>query len=210
MARTDAESARLITSDVDPRDRQFISGDRTPEGFYRLDAQGAFDRCVSRGRAFAPYADLLWMETSKPDFAQAESFADAIRAKYPNQMLAYNCSPSFNWSANLSPSDIARFQEEIGKMGYKFQFITLAGFHSLNYGMFELARTYRERGMAAYSELQNAEFSAEAEGYTAHRHQREVGAGWVDAISVAAKGGTSVTTALADSTEEAQFEHAAE
>ena len=210
MARTDAESARLITSDVDPRDRQFISGDRTPEGFYRLDDQGAFDRCVSRGRAFAPYADLLWMETSKPDFAQAESFADAIRAKYPNQMLAYNCSPSFNWSANLSPSDIARFQEEIGKMGYKFQFITLAGFHSLNYGMFELARTYRERGMAAYSELQNAEFSAEAKGYTAHRHQREVGAGWFDAISVAAKGGTSVTTALADSTEEAQFEHAAE
>ena len=210
MARTDAESARLITSDVDPRDRQFISGDRTPEGFYRLDAQGAFDRCVSRGRAFAPYADLLWMETSKPDLTQAEAFADAIRAKYPNQMLAYNCSPSFNWSANLSPSDIARFQEEIGKMGYKFQFITLAGFHSLNYGMFELARTYRERGMAAYSELQNAEFSAEAEGYTAHRHQREVGAGWFDAISVAAKGGTSVTTALADSTEEAQFEHAAE
>tara|TARA_B100000470_G_scaffold210758_1_gene189155 strand:+ start:13 stop:1299 length:1287 start_codon:yes stop_codon:yes gene_type:complete len=210
MARTDAESARLITSDVDPRDRQFISGDRTPEGFYRLDAQGAFDRCVSRGRAFAPYADLLWMETSKPDLTQAEAFADAIRAKYPHQMLAYNCSPSFNWSANLSPSDIARFQEEIGKMGYKFQFITLAGFHSLNYGMFELARTYKERGMAAYSELQDAEFSAEAEGYTAHRHQREVGAGWFDAVSVAAKGGTSVTTALADSTEEDQFQHAAE
>ena len=210
MARTDAESARLITSDVDPRDRQFISGDQTPEGFYRLDAQGAFDRCVSRGRAFAPYADLLWMETSKPDLTQAEAFADAIRASYPNQMLAYNCSPSFNWSANLSASDIAHFQEEIGKMGYKFQFITLAGFHSLNYGMFELARTYKERGMAAYSELQDAEFSAEADGYTAHRHQREVGAGWFDAISVAVKGGASVTTALADSTEEAQFEHAAE
>ena len=210
MARTDAESARLITSDVDPRDRQFISGDQTPEGFYRLDAQGAFDRCVSRGRAFAPYADLLWMETSKPDLTQAKAFADAIRASYPNQMLAYNCSPSFNWSANLSASDIAHFQEEIGKMGYKFQFITLAGFHSLNYGMFELARNYKERGMAAYSELQDAEFSAEADGYTAHRHQREVGAGWFDAISVAVKGGASVTTALADSTEEAQFEHAAE
>jgi len=210
MARTDAESARLITSDVDPRDRQFISGDQTPEGFYRLDAQGAFDRCVSRGRAFAPYADLLWMETSKPDLTQAEAFADAIRASYPNQMLAYNCSPSFNWSANLSASDIAHFQEEIGKMGYKFQFITLAGFHSLNYGMFELARAYKERGMSAYSKLQDAEFSAEADGYTAHRHQREVGAGWFDAISVAVKGGASVTTALADSTEEAQFEHAAE
>jgi len=205
MARTDAESARLITSDVDPRDKPFISGERTNEGFYRLKDEGAFDRCVARGLAFAPYADLLWMETSTPNLEQAEAFAKAIRAQYPEQLLAYNCSPSFNWSANLSSDDIARFQREIGKMGYKFQFITLAGFHSLNYGMFELAREYKTHGMAAYSKLQNAEFDAEDNGYTAHRHQREVGAGWFDAISVAVKGGASATTALNDSTEDAQF-----
>jgi isocitrate lyase len=157
------------------------------------------------GLAFAPYADLLWMETSTPDLEQAEAFAKAIRAKYPEQLLAYNCSPSFNWSANLSPEDIARFQQEIGKMGYKFQFIILAGFHSLNYGMYELSRAYKDKGMAAYSALQNAEFAAERHGYTAHRHQREVGAGWFDAISAAAKGGASATTALNNSTEEAQF-----
>ena len=205
MARTDAESAKLITSDIDKRDKPFIDGERTSEGFYRLRDEDAFDRCVVRGLAFAPYADLLWMETSTPNLEQAEAFATAIRAEYPDQMLAYNCSPSFNWSANLSADDIARFQREIGKMGYKFQFITLAGFHSLNYSMFELARGYKASGMAAYSELQNAEFDAEVNGYTAHRHQREVGAGWYDAVSVAVKGGASSTTALNDSTEEAQF-----
>lgn len=209
MARTDAESAKLITSDIDPRDKPFVTGERSSEGFYLLDPDTAFERCVVRGLAFAPYADLLWMETSTPNLDQAEAFANKIKAQYPDQMLAYNCSPSFNWSANLSADDIARFQREIGKMGYKFQFITLAGFHSLNYGMYELARGYKDTGMAAYTELQNAEFAAEANGYTAHRHQREVGAGWFDAISVAVKGGSSSTTALNDSTEEQQF-HAAE
>ncbi|MGB1400117.1 MAG: isocitrate lyase, partial [Candidatus Puniceispirillaceae bacterium] len=151
MARTDAESAKLITSDIDPRDKPFIHGERSDEGFYRLRDEDAFDRCVARGLAFAPYADLLWMETSTPDLDQAEAFAKAIRSQYPEQMLAYNCSPSFNWSANLNEQDIARFQNEIGKMGYKFQFITLAGFHSLNYGMYELAHAYKDKGMAAYS-----------------------------------------------------------
>ncbi len=210
MARTDAESARLITSDIDDRDKPYISGERTEEGFYRLGEEGAFERCVDRGLAYAPYADLLWMETSTPNLEQAAAFADAIRSRFPEQMLAYNCSPSFNWSANLSDDDIARFQREIGKMGYKFQFITLAGFHSLNYSMFELARGYRKDGMTAYCSLQNAEFAAEENGYTAHRHQREVGAGWFDAISTAVKGGTSATTALSDSTEEAQFSVASE
>ena len=210
MARTDAESARLITSDIDDRDKPYISGERTEEGFYRLGEEGAFERCVDRGLAYAPYADLLWMETSTPNLDQAAAFADAIRSRFPEQMLAYNCSPSFNWSANLSDDDIARFQREIGKMGYKFQFITLAGFHSLNYSMFELARGYRKDGMTAYCSLQNAEFAAEENGYTAHRHQREVGAGWFDAISTAVKGGTSATTALSDSTEEAQFSVASE
>ena len=205
MARTDAESAKLITSDVDERDKPFISGERTAEGFYRLNDDDAFKRCVVRGLAFAPYADLLWMETSTPNLDQAAAFAQAIRKEFPEQMLAYNCSPSFNWSANLSDDDIASFQKEIGQMGYKFQFITLAGFHSLNYSMYELSRGYRDRGMAAYSELQNAEFAAEEHGYTAHRHQREVGAGWYDAISVAVKGSASSTTALNDSTEDAQF-----
>jgi len=190
---------------VDERDKPFITGERTQEGFYILSEDGAFDRCVVRGLAFAEYADLLWMETSTPNLDQAEAFANAIHSVYPDQMLAYNCSPSFNWSANLSEQDIARFQKEIGKMGYKFQFITLAGFHSLNYGMYELARGYRDQGMSAYCELQNAEFAAADRGYTAHRHQREVGAGWFDAISVAVKGGASSTTALNDSTEEAQF-----
>ena len=158
-----------------------------------------------RGLAFAEYADLLWMETSTPNLEQAKRFAEAIHSRFPNKMLAYNCSPSFNWSANLSPEDIARFQREIGAMGYKYQFITLAGFHSLNYSMYQLATGYRDRGMEAYCELQDAEFAAEADGYTATRHQREVGAGWFDAISVAVKGGQSATTAMADSTEEAQF-----
>ena len=205
ICRTDAESAKLLTSDVDERDREFITGERTPEGFYKLKDGTSFERCVARGLAFAPYADLIWMETSTPDIEQARRFADAIHAEYPNQMLAYNCSPSFNWSANLGPEDIARFQREIGAMGYKFQFVTLAGFHSLNYGMFELARGYKDRGMAAYSELQNAEFAAEANGYSATRHQREVGTGYFDAVSVAVTGGQSSTTALKDSTETAQF-----
>ena len=193
-------------ADIDERDHRFLTGDRTEEGFFRLDPKDAFERCVVRGNAFAEYADLLWMETSTPNLDQAKRFAEAIHREHPNQMLAYNCSPSFNWSANLSQDDIARFQREIGAMGYKYQFITLAGFHSMNYSMFELASSYRERGMAAYCELQNAEFDAEDRGYTATRHQREVGAGWFDAISVAVKGGQSATTAMDDSTEEAQFQ----
>jgi isocitrate lyase len=205
VARTDAESAKLITSDVDERDRPFLTGERTEEGFFRLDPKDSFERCVVRGLAFAEYADLLWMETSTPNLEQAKRFADAIHSRFPNKMLAYNCSPSFNWSANLSATDIERFQREIGAMGYKYQFITLAGFHSMNYSMFQLASGYRDRGMQAYCELQNAEFDAEESGYTATRHQREVGAGWFDAISVAVKGGQSATTAMADSTEEAQF-----
>lgn len=205
ICRTDAESAKLITSDVDERDHPFLTGERTAEGFYRLKDGTSFERCVARGLAYAPYSDLLWMETSTPDLDQAKRFAEAIRSEFPDQMLAYNCSPSFNWAANLDKDDIARFQREIGAMGYKFQFVTLAGFHSLNHGMFELARGYAERGMAAYSELQNAEFASEADGYTATRHQREVGTGYFDAVSVAIKGGASSTTALADSTEAAQF-----
>ncbi|WP_420563459.1 isocitrate lyase [Thalassobaculum sp.] len=205
ICRTDAESAKLITSDVDERDHPFLTGERTAEGFYRLKDGTNFERCVARGLAYAPYSDLLWMETSTPDLEQARRFAEAIRSEFPDQMLAYNCSPSFNWAANLDKDDIARFQREIGAMGYKFQFVTLAGFHSLNHGMFELARGYAERGMAAYSELQDAEFASEANGYTATRHQREVGTGYFDAVSVAIKGGASSTTALADSTEAAQF-----
>jgi isocitrate lyase len=205
VARTDAESAKLITSDVDERDRQFLTGERTEEGFFRLDPKDSFERCVVRGLAFAEYADLIWMETSTPNLEQAQRFADAIHKEFPNKMLAYNCSPSFNWSSNLSQEDIARFQREIGAMGYKYQFITLAGFHSMNFSMYQLANGYRDRGMAAYCELQNAEFEAEAIGYTATRHQREVGAGWFDAISVAVKGGQSATTAMDESTESAQF-----
>ena len=208
MARTDAESAKLLTSDVDERDRPFISGERTAEGFYRHNEGEAFERCVARGLAYAPYADLIWMETSTPNLEQAKNFAEAIRKEYPDQLLSYNCSPSFNWSANLDKDDIARFQREIGAMGYKFQFVTLAGFHNLNYGMFELARGYKARGMAAYSELQNAEFAAETEGYSAHRHQREVGTGYFDAVTMAITGGQASTTALTDSTEEAQFQAA--
>ncbi len=206
VARTDAESAKLITSDIDERDQPFLTGERTEEGFFCLDPRDAFERCIVRGNAFAEYADLLWMETSTPNLSQAKRFAEAIHREHPNQMLAYNCSPSFNWSANLSKADIAKFQREIGAMGYKYQFITLAGFHSMNYSMFELASNYRNRGMAAYCELQDAEFDAEERGYTATRHQREVGAGWFDAISLAVKGGQSATTAMADSTEEAQFQ----
>jgi isocitrate lyase len=204
-ARTDAESAKLITSDVDKRDHEFLTGERTAEGFFRLKEGTGVDHCIKRGLAFAPHADLLWWETSKPNMADARRFAEAIRRAHPGKMLAYNCSPSFNWEKNLDKDDIARFQRELGAMGYKFQFVTLAGFHQLNYGMFELARGYRDRGMAAYSELQQAEFAAEAHGYTATRHQREVGTGYFDAVAQAVAGGASSTTALAESTEAAQF-----
>jgi isocitrate/methylisocitrate lyase len=204
-ARTDAESARLITSDVDARDHEFLTGERTAEGFFRLKEGTGVDHCIKRGLAFASHADLLWWETSKPNLDDARRFAEAIKREHPEKMLAYNCSPSFNWEKNLDKDDIARFQREIGAMGYKFQFVTLAGFHQLNYGMFELARGYKDRGMAAYSELQQAEFAAEANGYTATRHQREVGTGYFDAIAQAVAGGESSTTALAESTEADQF-----
>jgi isocitrate lyase len=205
VARTDAESAKLITSDVDERDRPFITGERTPEGFFRLKDGTGLDHCIARGLAFAPHADLLWFETSHPDLEDARTFADAIHAKFPGKLLAYNCSPSFNWAAKLDADTIARFQAELGVMGYKFQFVTLAGFHSLNHAMFELASDYRDRGMAAYSELQQAEFASEAEGYTATRHQREVGTGYFDAIASAVSGGQASTVALSESTEAAQF-----
>ena len=205
FCRTDAYSAQLVTSDVDERDRPFLSGERTEEGFFRIKPGVGLDYAIARGLAFAPYADLLWWETSDPDLHEAERFADAIHRRFPGKLLAYNCSPSFNWSRKLSVAQMEAFQRTIGGMGYKFQFVTLAGFHSLNYGMFSLARAYRERGMAAYSELQQAEFAAEAEGYTATRHQREVGVGYFDAVAMAASGGRSSTTALAGSTEAAQF-----
>ena len=203
VCRTDAESARLLTSDIDERDRPFIEGGRTPEGFFRV--RGGVEACIARCLNYAPYSDLMWWETSKPNLEQARIFAEAVHKEYPGKMLAYNCSPSFNWRANLDDADIARFQRELGAMGYKFQFVTLAGFHQLNHGMFELAGAYRERGMAAYSELQEAEFAAEAMGYTATRHQREVGTGYFDAVATALSGGRSSTTAMAESTEADQF-----
>src|SRR5438445_888996 len=201
VARTDAESAKLITSDVDLADRPFITGERTPEGFYRLKDGSGLDHCIARGLAFAAHADLLWFETSHPDLDDARAFAEAIHAKYPGKLLAYNCSPSFNWKAKLDEATIASFQRELGSMGYKFQFVTLAGFHSLNHAMFELASDYRERGMAAYSELQQAEFAREAAGYTATRHQREVGTGYFDAVASAVSGGQWTTTELHESPE---------
>ena len=207
MARTDAESAKLITSDVDERDHPFIDFDagRTPEGFYRLKDGTGVDHCIARGKEFAKYADLLWWETSVPNLDDARRFAEEVHKVNPGQLLAYNCSPSFNWEANLDKDTIAKFQREIAAMGYKYQFVTLAGFHQLNHGMFQLASDYRDRGMAAYSELQQAEFAAEKDGYTATRHQREVGTGYFDMVSVAAAGGESSTTALGESTESAQF-----
>jgi isocitrate lyase len=209
MARTDAESAKLITSDIDERDREFISGERTAEGYFRLKPGTGLAHCIKRGLAFARFADLLWWETSTPDLAHARAFAEAVHREFPDKALAYNCSPSFNWRANLDAGSIARFQRELGAMGYKFQFVTLAGFHSLNYGMFDLARGYVERGMAAYSELQEAEFAAEAEGYTATRHQREVGTGYFDLVNLTVSGGNASTTAMAGSTEHAQFDRPA-
>ncbi|GAA4710221.1 isocitrate lyase [Sphingomonas lutea] len=205
VARTDAESAKLITSDIDERDRPFLTGERTPEGFYRLKDGTGLDHCIARGLAFAAHADLIWFETSHPNLEEARTFAEAIHARFPGKKLAYNCSPSFNWKAKLDDETIAKFQRELGAMGYKFQFVTLAGFHSLNHAMFELASDYRERGMAAYSELQQAEFASEAAGYTATRHQREVGTGYFDAIAQAVSGGQASTVALSESTEAAQF-----
>jgi isocitrate lyase len=205
IARTDADSAKLITSDVDPRDRAFIaSNDRTPEGFFRLKEDG-LAYAIARAQAYAPYADLLWCETSHPDLAEAKRFAEGVHALYPGKMLAYNCSPSFNWKKKLDDATIAKFQRELGAMGYKFQFVTLAGFHALNHSMFELARDYRDHGMAAYSKLQQAEFSSEKAGYSATRHQREVGTGYFDQVAEVIGGGQSSTLALDGSTEKAQF-----
>ncbi|CAN5910314.1 isocitrate lyase [soil metagenome] len=203
VARTDANGANLITSDVDPVDHEFMTGERTLEGFFRVRA--GLDQAISRGLSYAPYADVVWCETSEPNIEEARAFAEAIHAEYPGKLLAYNCSPSFNWEAKLSQEEIATFQEQLGEMGYKFQFVTLAGFHALNYSMFELARDYKERGMAAYSELQQAEFSAEKYGYTATKHQREVGAGYFDEVAQVVAGGTTSTTAISGSTAEEQF-----
>jgi isocitrate lyase len=203
VARTDALSATLLTSDVDERDHEFLNGERTPEGYFRV--EGGLDSAIARGLAYAPYADLIWCETSTPDLGEAREFAEAIRSRFPGKLLAYNCSPSFNWKRHLDDAQIARFQEELGELGYAFQFITLAGFHALNESMFELARGYRARGMSAYVELQQREFELEEVGYTATRHQREVGAGWFDLVAQAVSGGESSTLALKGSTEEAQF-----
>jgi isocitrate lyase len=203
LARTDANAADLITSDIDPYDHQFITGERTEEGFYRTKA--GLDQAIARGLAYAPYADLIWCETAEPSLEEAKAFADAIHKEFPGKLLAYNCSPSFNWKKKLDDDKIERFQIELGKMGYKFQFVTLAGFHALNHSMFELARGYKKRGMGAYSELQQAEFSSEKYGYTATRHQREVGTGYFDKVAQVITGGNSSTTALKGSTEEEQF-----
>ena len=206
IARTDADSANLITSDVDPYDADYIEATkpRTPEGFHYLCRTG-LERAIARGLAYAPHADVLWMETSTPDLEQARLFAEAIHAKFPGKLLAYNCSPSFNWKKNLDEATIAKFQKSLGKMGYKFQFVTLAGFHTLNHSMYQLAHGYKDRGMAAYSELQQAEFDAEKIGYTATKHQREVGTGYFDAVSQVISAGNSSTLALHGSTEEEQF-----
>jgi isocitrate lyase len=203
VARTDANASDLITSDIDLNDAAFITGERTSEGFYRT--KPGIEQAIARGLAYAPYADLVWCETSEPNLDEARQFAEAIHEKFPGKLLAYNCSPSFNWKKKLNEETIAKFQQELGKMGYKFQFVTLAGFHALNHGMFELARGYKDHGMAAYSELQQAEFDSEQYGYTATRHQREVGTGYFDQVSMVITGGTSSTTALKGSTEEAQF-----
>jgi isocitrate lyase len=202
IARTDAEAATLITSDVDERDQEFVTGERTAEGFYRV--RNGIEPCIARAKAYAPYADLIWMETGTPDLELAKKFAEAVKADHPDQMLAYNCSPSFNWKKHLDDATIAKFQKELGKMGFTFQFITLAGFHSLNYSMFDLAHGYARDGMTAYVELQEREFASESRGYTATRHQREVGAGYFDEIATAVNPDAS-TLALVGSTEEGQF-----
>ena len=203
IARTDADSANLLTSDIDERDHPFLTGERTPEGFHRID--GGVACAVARAKAYAPYADMLWCETSTPDLIEARIFAEAVHKEHPGKLLAYNCSPSFNWKKNLSDGDIARFQRELGAMGYRFQFVTLAGFHALNHGMFELAHAYQQEGMTAYTRLQEAEFEAEARGYTATKHQREVGTSYFDVVTEILSGGLTSTLALAGSTEAAQF-----
>ncbi len=204
MARTDADSAHLLTSDIDPRDRKFITGERTAEGFFRI--RGGLESAIARGIAYAPYADLIWCETSHPDLEEARRFAEAVHAEYPGKMLAYNCSPSFNWKKNLDDRTIASFQRELAKMGYKFQFVTLAGFHALNLSMFELARGYKDSGMTAYSRLQEKEFARETQyGYQAVKHQRFVGTGYFDALTQVIAAGTASTTALEGSTEQEQF-----
>ena len=203
VARTDADSAQLVTSDVDERDRKFLSGERTAEGFHRY--KGGLACAIARALAYAPYADLLWCETSTPDLRDAQVFAEAVQAQFPGKMLAYNCSPSFNWRGKLDAATISKFQRELGAMGYKFQFVTLAGFHSLNHAMFELAKGYRQHGMSAYAELQAQEFAAEAQGYTAVKHQREVGTGYFDQVMQIVSSGQSSTLALDGSTEKAQF-----
>ena len=206
ISRTDADSGALITSDIDPTDQPFLTGERTAEGFYRV--SNGLDYAITRGLAYAPFVDMVWCETSEPSIEEAREFAEGIHEKFPGKLLAYNCSPSFNWKRKLGDEDVATFQEQLGEMGYKFQFVTLAGFHSLNYSMFELARGYGERGMAAYVELQEAEFAAEKHGYSATRHQREVGAGYFDEVAQVVAGGTASTTALTGSTEEEQFDTA--
>jgi len=205
LARTDADAADLVTSDVDENDRPFLTGERTMEGFFRTRA--GIDQAISRGLAYAPYADLIWCETSTPNLEYARKFAEAIHRRFPGKLLAYNCSPSFNWKKNLDDATIAKFQRELGAMGYKFQFITLAGFHSLNYGMFELAHGYARRQMSAFVELQQKEFAAAELGFTAVKHQREVGTGYFDAVTQVIEAGRSSTTALTGSTEEAQFDN---
>lgn len=203
VARTDANGANLITSDIDPIDRKFLNGSRTVEGFFKM--KGGIDSAISRGLAYAPYADLIWCETSEPNLAEAQKFAEGVHSKFPDKWLAYNCSPSFNWKKKLDPQTIARFRAELYRMGYKFQFVTLAGFHSLNFGMYELSKGYRTDGMTAYSNLQEAEFSKEAEGYRATTHQRFVGTGYFDEVAQVIAGGAISTKALDGSTEEEQF-----
>ncbi len=205
IARTDANAARLLTSDIDENDRPFLTGQRSPEGFFYV--REGLEQAIARGLAYAPYADMVWCETSEPNLEEAARFAEAICARYPGKLLAYNCSPSFNWKKKLSDAEIATFQQKLARMGYKFQFVTLAGFHALNHSMFKLAKDYKERGMAAYSELQQAEFASEADGYEAARHQREVGTGYFDEITQVIAGGTASTVALAGSTETEQFVH---
>jgi len=203
VARTDANGAALLTNNVDERDHAFLTGERTPEGFYQVRA--GLDQAIARALSYAPYADMIWCETSEPNLSEAQRFAESVKDKFPDKFLAYNCSPSFNWKKKLDQASIGNFQRELGAMGYKFQFVTLAGFHALNYSMFRLAYGYKESGMAAYSELQEAEFEAEADGYTATRHQREVGTGYFDAVAQVISAGQSSTTALRGSTETEQF-----
>jgi isocitrate lyase len=203
VARTDANAAALLTNDIDGRDQEFLTGERTAEGFYRVRA--GLDQAIARAISYATYADMVWCETSEPGLTEAKRFAEAVKGKFPDKLLAYNCSPSFNWKRKLDLATMAKFQREVGAMGYKFQFVTLAGFHALNYSMFRLAHDYKDRGMAAYSELQEAEFAAEADGYTATKHQCEVGAGYFDEVAQVIAGGKSSTTALRGSTEQEQF-----